>query len=191
MKKRLLFLCVIVALLATLAPVSVFAAEPAEVKVFVHNNTGGEVELSLTDADGNIHWMTAVAGVSTHEMTEGKYQFYAVTPCGTQAGLWNLNVAKELFIECVPTGVALSLEKECPDNYFGMVWLDKNSGIHMYVEKDSLNLPDSEYFNSYIAWWFGPYPEWVQVGEMCYYDFTPDRHVHYWTDGVYYDHNEW
>ena len=52
--KKQLYLIVVLALLASLLPAAALAAEPALIDVQVRNQTGAPVDLSLTDADGNI-----------------------------------------------------------------------------------------------------------------------------------------
>ncbi len=194
MKKQLLFLFVVIALLASLVPGTVLAGKPTELKVFVHNNTGGEVQLQLVDANGNYQWMTLVAGVSTVMVTEGKYSFYAVTPCGSLAGNWNLNVNKQLNLNCSDAGPSTSLAKRCGNNWSGRIWYDSVNGVHLYVEGDYLNIPDTEYFENYLYDTFGYYPEWHTYREVCWSDFREGGPTSSWGGpwgSVYYYLDEW
>jgi hypothetical protein len=194
MKKQVLFLFVVIALLASLVPGTVLAGKPTELKVFVHNNTGGEVQLQLEDANGNFQWMTLVAGVSTVMVTEGKYSYYAVTPCGPLAGNWNLNVSKQLNLSCTESGATTSFAKRCGHNWFGRVWYDSVNGIHLYVEGDYINIPDAEYFEEYLYGEFGYFPEWHTYREICFSDFKEGGETSRWDTPAgtvfYYDY-EW
>lgn len=98
-------------LILSLFPVAAFAAAPADVKVNVRNQTSGVVQLSLTDANGNISFKTLEPGTSTFVITEGIYTYYASTPCGALAGEWNLNVNKTLYLGCRQGQPGASLQK--------------------------------------------------------------------------------
>lgn len=158
MKQKFLLYFITAVLLISLIPISAFAAAPAELKVFVRNTTGGVVDLKLTDADGGIHWMTLEAGVFETTLMEGKYEYYAVTPCGTQVGVWNLNVSKQLDIHCRDGVLEFKLAKRCDNNWWGTVyWLHPTEitvasagtrertlpfGFYVYNEKDFQNIHD-------------------------------------------------
>ncbi len=90
----------VISLLCLAVPLSVFAAEPAEIKVFVRNQTGGPVELALTDADGLKTFYSLPAGITELELLDGWYDYYASTQCGAQSGVWNLPTTRSLYIGC-------------------------------------------------------------------------------------------
>lgn len=111
MKSRVLLVAIVLILIISLFPVAAFAAAPADVKVNVRNQTAGLVQLSLTDADGNVSFKTLEMGTSSFEITEGIYTYYASTPCGAMAGEWNLNVNKTLYLGCRQGQPGASLQK--------------------------------------------------------------------------------
>jgi len=88
------------ALLILVLPLSVLAGEPQDVKVYVKNTTGGTVDLLLTDPNGVPQWFSLWDQNQEITLTEGKYNYYASTVCGVQAGVWNVNVGKRLLISC-------------------------------------------------------------------------------------------
>ena len=98
--KRLLYVSMIMVLAVTLLPMSVFAAAPAELDLKVRNQTGVEVEIRLTGADGVPMFVTLPAGTSTLTLTEGIYEYYVNLPCGVATGTWNVNVVKILYLSC-------------------------------------------------------------------------------------------
>ena len=142
MKNKVVVWFVLAALLVSLVPVSVFAAEPMELKVFVRNSTGGVVDLRLTDANGDFHYMTLDPGVYEVELMEGKYEYYAVTTCGVQVGVWNLNVSKELMISCDGGMLSMDLSKRCDNNWWGVMYYLPDYDFWVYNGKDSVNLYD-------------------------------------------------
>jgi hypothetical protein len=102
---------IVILLITTLFPVTALAAAPAEVQVDVRNQTAGMVQLSLTDAIGNITFKTLQPGTSSFQITEGVYTYYASTPCGALSGQWNLNVNKTLYLVCKESHLGASLQK--------------------------------------------------------------------------------
>lgn len=146
MKKKFVLSFVIALLLISLIPVSAFAAAPADLKVFVRNTTGAEVDLRLTDANGDYIWLTIPAGVSEVELMEGKYEYYAVTNCGTQFGQWNLNVSKQLDIHCKDGELEFNLAKRCSNGWWGTYYSlyapDGGYLFTVYIERDSVNAHD-------------------------------------------------
>lgn len=111
MKSRVLLVAIVLILIISLFPIAAFAAAPADVKVNVRNQTAGLVQLSLTDADGNVSFKTLEMGTSSFEITEGIYTYYASTPCGAMAGEWNLNVNKTLYLVCKEGKLGSTLQK--------------------------------------------------------------------------------
>jgi len=186
-------ICIIVtALLIMLLPANVLAAEPMELKVFVRNTTGGVVELRLTDAEGQTHWLSLDPGVYKINLLEGKYEFYALTPCGVQVGVWNLNVSKQLMISCDDGMLSMNLTKRCENGWWGVMYYDNLSNVHLFVSGDATNLPD--YDNEYFSWKvfsnFGVWPQWEKSEPMCWTDAGTGQYS-YWTAGVWYDCYEW
>ena len=100
MKKNLVLVLLVLALLLAALPTVALAAAPAEVKVIVRNTTGAVAELSLTDAAGNKTFKSLEPGQSAFTLTEGMYTIYVSTVCGAYADSWNVNVNKTLYIEC-------------------------------------------------------------------------------------------
>lgn len=148
-------LLTIVVLILTLLPINAFAAEPAELDLRVYNRTGDPVSVRLTTGDEAPIYLEFPDGVSEVTLTEGIYEYYIITSCGTQVGLWNVNVVKELLIKCTGAVPEVSLQRACPDNFY----------LHYYY------LPDYD-----ITWAF-PYdswngPDWL---EMVYAD--PDLKI--------------
>ena len=192
MKNKFVVWFVLAALLVSLIPVSVFAAEPMELKVFVRNATGGVVDLRLTDANGDFHYMTLDPGVYEVELMEGKYEYYAVTTCGVQVGVWNLNVSKQLMVSCDGGVLSMDLSKRCQDGWWGTMYYDSINDVHLYVEKDWTNVPDYDggYFNWEIYDYFGYWPQWESKGPVCWSDIGPGVYS-YWEAGVYYNFLEW
>lgn len=114
MKTKLFSLLIIVMLLVTAIPASVFAAAPQDLTLHVRNRTGVAVELNLQDANGNISFYTVAEGVSEMTLTEGVYSYWADLPCGHIAGTWNVNVVKTLFLSCdnaMPTVYLTRIQK--------------------------------------------------------------------------------
>lgn len=105
--KKQLYLIIVLALLASLLPAAALAAKPAEIEVQVRNQTGAPVDMSLTDADGNITYQTLPVGTSTFELTEGRYTYFAGTLCGNQSGPFNAVKGKLLYLACDTTPVVL------------------------------------------------------------------------------------
>lgn len=145
MKRKFSFLFVFV-LIISMLPISVFAGGPVELDVRVYNRTGAPISLKLTSlADGAISWVQLPANESIMALTEGKYEYYAVTKCGTQFGIWNVNVVKELLLKCEDDKPAISLSRACPDNLYGHYWYATAPGEQswVFVPWDILNVPDT------------------------------------------------
>ena len=108
--KKHLYLFLVLALLVSALPVAAFAAKPAELKVEVRNQTGAPVDLSLTDSDGVVLYKTLPVGVSSMDLTEGRYTYFAGTACGNQSGPFNAVIGRVLYLECDGAPVVM-LEK--------------------------------------------------------------------------------
>ncbi len=113
MKKNYVLVLVLVLLLVSVFPATVFAGKPADIHVDVRNSTGGVVYLDLVDANGNHIYKTLEAGISRFDLTDGKYSYYASTACGNQSGILNLNITKVLYILCGTDAPRLELAKSC------------------------------------------------------------------------------
>ena len=122
--KRPLYLILVLALVAALLPAVALAAKPAEIVVQVRNQTGAPVDLSLTDADGNIIYQNLPAGNSTFDLTEGRYTYFAATLCGNQSGPFNAVKGKLLFLKCdtVPVVMYENCQYVAKDPYSGRMW---------------------------------------------------------------------
>lgn len=116
MKKIAKFFSILL-LAVLIIPYSVGAAEPVEVEMTVRNHTGGEVSLKLVDASGLPIFMFYLPGVFQEFLPEGKYDYYASTPCGNVAGVLNLNVAKTLYFGC-DGQPEVQLEKLCQHRHW-------------------------------------------------------------------------
>lgn len=124
--KKLFLAILLVVLLVAPFPATALSASPAEITVHVRNQTGGLVNLSLTLPGGSPLFKTLEEGVTSFTITEGTYDFYASMPCGNQAGQWNINVNKTLYLTCntgAPTITIIKEFKGCDmgiyESYFG------------------------------------------------------------------------
>jgi hypothetical protein len=129
MLKKLFSCLLIVVLGSIMLPASAIAGSPQPLHLNVRNQTGGTVQLNLTDANGDMTFIALEPGVFPVDLTEGIYSYWASTPCGNVAGSWNVNVSKTLFLSCKNDLLALSFVKtytrnsNCAD--FGFLY---NSG---------------------------------------------------------------
>jgi hypothetical protein len=98
----------ILAVMFSMLPTSAaLAAAHADVTVTVKNRTGGAVTVNLRGEGGNYSFTYSEPGLYEFTVPEGKYDYYATTPCGNQSGQFNLNVNKELFLSCKDGGEIL------------------------------------------------------------------------------------
>ena len=154
MNRKSIFVILLALMLLSLMPVAALAGGHAEVKVFVRNHTDGTVEMRLTDASGVVSFHTLPAGVSSFELAEGNYTYFASTLCGNQSGPFNANQNKTLYLGC--DGAPVVLYDQC-----------------QFVAKDVLR--QNEYFDPYsfyqdaqrhgITWSY----EYL-IGVLKYYD---------------------
>jgi len=159
MKKVILL--VVLGLLFALLPLNVFAAEPAELDLRVYNRTEGPVSVRLTASDGTLQYLELPVGVSELTLTEGIYEYYIITSCGTQVGQWNVNVVKELLIKC-GAGLEVSLKRACPDNFYGHYYYLPEYDTSWFFYYDSINGPD------WLLWWYGDETLIVDNGVDCW-----------------------
>ena len=100
MKQKTMYLLMIVALMATMLPTAAFAAAPAELKVWVRNQTDAVASLQLVDADGNPIFIDVEPGLSHFMLTEGQYSLYVSTVCGAYSETVKVDSTKTLFLGC-------------------------------------------------------------------------------------------
>ncbi len=159
MKQKWILVMVVVVLLASVFQIGVFAKDMAEVKVWIRNSTGGVVQLSLTDADGNLRYMTVEPGVFEYSLADGVYGYYASTVCGNYAGQWNFSQNKTLILKCVDDKLAIESPYLCED--FGWYATDDwglwfmswtTDGKYRYLDKHDF-LQDETHGEYYHAWW--------------------------------------
>lgn len=124
MLKKLFSCLLIVVLGSIMLPASAIAGSHQPLHLNVRNQTGGTVQLNLTDANGDMTFIALEPGVFPVDLKEGIYSYWASTPCGNVAGSWNVNVSKTLFLSCKNDLLALSLAKtytpDCAD--FGLTY---------------------------------------------------------------------
>lgn len=173
MKRSFLTSLVLIALFVTMVPGTVFAAAPADVIVFIRNQTGGQVNLSLTLPGGFPIYKTLDAGTSQFGITEGTYTYYASTPCGNSSGQWNLTVNKTLLLSCNSGSPTASLTRinGCTvgvyESAFNMwenwtIWQDYlREAIYEY---DGTIITDAQ---SYVDYTNITFP-WVHASLICF-----------------------
>ena len=107
MKKTLVVMLVVFAILCSMLPTNVaFAAKAApSVKVTVRNQTGGVISMSMTDSIGNPYFFSfSKPDTASVTVKGGIYTYFAFTPCGIQKGSFNLTRNKVLIIACTSAG---------------------------------------------------------------------------------------
>lgn len=114
MKKHLLLaiMAVLIFVLSfSLIPLSDALAkkEPIVVPITIRNQTGGRVILTLINENWGRQVFEYIPGIFEQMEFQGKYKFYASTPCGNRSGEFNLNSHKELFFSC-GNGLDISLK---------------------------------------------------------------------------------
>lgn len=126
--KKIRLMIVLMLLIVFVFPTGVMAGKaPVDLTVDVYNKTGGMVELDLVNEDGVHTYLSFDTGVHEFTIAEGVYNYYAVTPCGNLAGNWNINVSKNLWLECAD-GASATLQKDCRIMLWvpGYNWYEKN-----------------------------------------------------------------
>ncbi|MCX6081288.1 MAG: hypothetical protein NTW32_17285 [Chloroflexi bacterium] len=100
--KKIVVAIVMLTLLFSLLPASSALAGKAigDVTISVKNHTGGNVTLTLSDQYGNRFVFNYEPGMFDSTVLEGRYSYYANTPCGIQTGSFNMNVNKHLDFFC-------------------------------------------------------------------------------------------
>lgn len=121
--KKISVLFVVVILLATLFVSPVYAAGPANVQVTVRNWTTGGVSMWVQPEGGlKTYYDFPEPGVYTITLPEGKYDFYAYSPCSVEAGNLNVGARKILTFAC--EGVSYAFPG---DTCVEAVWLEEFS----------------------------------------------------------------
>ena len=187
MRTKLLLLILIVSLLAALLPAAALAAAPAEIKVFVRNNTAAVANLKLVDSAGNPIYIDLEPGLSEFSLEEGQYAWYASTICGANAGNWNMNTTKTLYLECKEDGSPVVQYGKC--QYILYPWYTKeafgikpqgnvsaNVEIVFKVHKEAVS---AEYlYNRFRAagfdWTFDEFLDRIGADVVCAYGVLPE-----------------
>ncbi len=152
--KKTLMIVFLVALLAAVLPASALAGKKNNFKISVRNRTDASAEISAVDANGGKHNFKVGKGWSTIQMPEGRYDYWVSSACGNNAGSWNLNVNKTLWIECGPLGpvavVAKPVPAICSDpGAFVNYWGPNESWMIFYSQTNWL--PDSS-FGTWVSY---------------------------------------
>ena len=158
MKKIVMFFVVLALLLAAL-PATALAKEPVTVELNVRNRAKYEVQLQLKDAYNNIRTFVVPAGLSTLDVQEGRYEYWASLPCGNVSGIANVNVVKTLVLECPreTPHVYLVKNKKSAGQGFGCPFTTPDSGPEYGIYLPWSNYTFLEFFsltnwNSAVPW---------------------------------------
>jgi hypothetical protein len=111
MKKLTVAATIAIMILAMVFSTALAAKSPADVSVTVKNHTGGTVTLRLTGETGSYWFTFDDLGMYKISVPEGRYSYYANTPCGNESGDFNLNVHKFLKFACKNSGREITLTK--------------------------------------------------------------------------------
>lgn len=162
MKNRKLYVVgILLVILAVALPVAAFAAKAQEFDVTVRNRTGYPAEVKVIGADGLPHMFTAPAGFSKITLPEGVQNYWVSSACGNDAGTWNLNVNKTLWIDCTSSGGAAWLAKK-PVPVCGDTGLFVHFGPNFTIFYSQTNWDDydrgsyypyEQFFDEYILGW--------------------------------------
>lgn len=137
--KKSFMIVFLVALLAFVLPMSVFAGKRQNFEVSVRNRSGASAMVIVVNEQGQSSNFQLPAGYSTIQLEEGKYDYYVTTACGNSAGRWNLNVDKTLWVVCTQVAplAQLAIQKGgvsgCSDYGFFVDWggyVEFNSETH-------------------------------------------------------------
>lgn len=130
--KKFLYVFLLIALIIPAGVV--LAGEPMTFELEFRNRTGAVVSLDMVDANGNHIYTEVPEGVSTLDVLEGKYNYYANTACGVEVGVWNMNVKKVAIFKCDDDGLFLDLDRMCywPDMPFKVAIGSVGSSIFFF-----------------------------------------------------------
>ncbi len=158
--KKTLMIVFLVALLAAVLPAGALAGKKNNFKISVRNRTDASAEISAVDANGGKHNFKVGKGWSTIQLPEGRYDYWVSSACGSNAGSWNLNVNKTLWIECGPLGPVAVVAKPvpaggspiCSDPGAFVDWNKDPDGTWWVFLSQTNWLPDSSYgtWESYL-----------------------------------------
>jgi hypothetical protein len=137
--KKFAVALIILALLFSILPTSTVLAkrETSYVNLSVNNRTRANVTLILFDQNDNRLVFTYEPGMFVSTVLPGRYSYYVQTPCGVQAGQFNLNVNKILDFHCTKNVQKISLvrpfEKAACELMFWTYQRGKSGPIVYYV----------------------------------------------------------
>lgn len=109
--KKLIYIFLLVLLIIPAG--IVLAGEPMTFELEFRNRTGAVVSLDMVDANGNHIFTEVPEGVSTLDVVEGNYSYYANTVCGVEVGVWNMNVKKVAIFKCQDEALFVDLDRMC------------------------------------------------------------------------------
>ncbi len=99
MRKKIIVILTVLALLFAMQLSGNAQAKVGTSNINIRNHTGGKVTLVLKSADGNTT-LTLPDGVYNLSFPSVVYNYYAVTPCGNQGGVFNLTSSKQMYFFC-------------------------------------------------------------------------------------------
>ena len=99
MRKKIIVILSVLALLFAMLPSGNAQAKVGTSNINIRNRTGGTVTLVLRSAEGNTT-LTLPDGVYNLSFPSIVYNYYAVTPCGNQGGIFNLTSSKQMYFFC-------------------------------------------------------------------------------------------
>ena len=99
MRKKIFVILTVLALLFAMQLSGNAQAKVGTSNINIRNHTGGKVTLVLKSADGNTT-LTLPDGVYNLSFPSVVYNYYAVTPCGNQGGVFNLTSSKQMYFFC-------------------------------------------------------------------------------------------
>lgn len=160
MKKFIVTLLVLLGMLFSMLPTLTALAkkETGVVSISVKNRTGGIVTLILVDQNGYRHVFSYEPGMFNSSLLEGRYSFYANTPCGVQSGVLNLNVNKHLDFYCAKEGREIHLYVPVPAVPSGsacrlMFWISNPGQPKMFYWPNANKVQQDSYLNNNAGGW--------------------------------------
>jgi hypothetical protein len=118
MKKRIVVILTLLALLFAFLPSQVALAEKAteNTTLNIRNRTGFPLTLTLIDIETGARQVFTFAPGTTQTLTlAGKYRYYAQTACGIRQGGFQLFGARELHFAC---GLGLAFNFSNPNGWY-------------------------------------------------------------------------
>ena len=171
MNKKFRWMIILSVLVGLMLPATAIAAGQKDVDVHVRNQTQAQIRLSMVSITGEQLFITLAPGQTDLTLAEGIYDVYMSTDCGNQAGNWNLNVTKTLYVTCKqghPTGFLAVDYKEIPNCIIGIYmdgyhifwpWNDSKEFLISVARSDgwSVTSPDEfvQYNNTAYPWTAG------------------------------------